>query len=56
MAAYLGKADAIIAVSNSVARDLTQEFGIDRGRVSEIYNPTNVQTIGVLRHEPTRDS
>jgi hypothetical protein len=33
-----GKADAIITVSDAVADDLAALLGLDRGRITTIYN------------------
>ena len=39
------KADAIVAVSQGVARDLVENFGVPEHRVRVIYNPVNLQDI-----------
>ncbi|WP_372716799.1 glycosyltransferase [Immundisolibacter sp.] len=38
-ARFYGEADAIVAVSTGVADDLARVTGLDRGRISVIYNP-----------------
>jgi glycosyltransferase involved in cell wall biosynthesis len=49
---FLGRADGIIAVSNGVADDLERVTGIDRERITVIYNPVITRDCESLMEEP----
>jgi glycosyltransferase involved in cell wall biosynthesis len=46
------KADAIVAVSEGVAEDVTRVTGISRDRITTIYNPVVTPELENLRHAP----
>jgi glycosyltransferase involved in cell wall biosynthesis len=47
-----GMADAIVAVSDGVADDLSSLIGIDRARITRIYNPVVSPQLKLLAEEP----
>lgn len=47
-----GRADAIVAVSDGVADDLASLIGIDRARITRIYNPVVSPQLNVLAEAP----
>ena len=46
------KADAIIAVSEGVAHDVSQTCGVPREKITVIFNPKNIEKIRVASLEP----
>lgn len=49
-----GRANAVIAVSDGIAADLVNRFGVDRRRLEVIYNPLDVTAIAARAQEPLR--
>jgi glycosyltransferase involved in cell wall biosynthesis len=49
---HFGGADRIIAVSDGVMRDLTENHGIDPGRIEVVRNPFELERIAALAEEP----
>jgi glycosyltransferase involved in cell wall biosynthesis len=47
-----GRADAIVAVSDAVADDLTSLLGLDRRRITKIYNPVVTSQLVELAERP----
>lgn len=52
---YFNKADQIIAVSQGIATDLTENFGIRPEIMTVIYNPLDLAQIQSLAQEPVRE-
>jgi len=48
------RADAVVAVSEGVAKDIAQYLGLDREHVTAIYNPIETREIEALSHEPLK--
>jgi len=48
----LRRADTLVAVSHGVAQDWARYFGIDRSRITVIYNPLDAQRIQSLSQAP----
>ncbi|MDQ7782625.1 MAG: glycosyltransferase [Desulfomonilaceae bacterium] len=46
------KADAIIAVSNGVAHDLSESLNIPRRRIRTVYNPCAIEKVVLSRKQP----
>lgn len=46
------RADGFIAVSDGVARNMTEHLGVDPGRISVVYNPLPVNEIRAQAAEP----
>ena len=48
------RADAVVAVSEGVAKDIVKYLDLDREHVTAIYNPIETREIEVLSHEPLK--
>lgn len=49
---YFNKADHIVAASEMVAKDMHENFGVEQGKITVIYNPVDVEEINRLSREP----
>ncbi len=52
---YFNEADRIIAVSQGIASDLIENFGLHAGIVTVIHNPIDLTQINSLAQEPIRE-
>jgi len=46
------RADAVVAVSEGVAKDIAKYLGLHRAHITAIYNPIETREIEALSHEP----
>ena len=48
------RADAVVAVSEGVAKDIAKYLGLHRAHITAIYNPIETREIEALSHEPLK--
>ncbi len=51
----LGRSDAVVAVANGVAEDLTRNFGIEPELITVVHTPANLAAVQELADEPLDD-
>lgn len=49
---FYNKSNKIVTVSNVIAKDLIEQYGIDRNKIFTIYNPYDIANIQALAKEP----